>query len=213
MKNVLSFALAIGFVGLFSACQKNNYVQTIPAPKFEYVKSEKKTITQPLAVVEEVTEAPVLEADAETSLPAEVIVSTAPVAEAASTKMMKEVATTTSSTPQKMTFKQRMVSKVVAKRLEKMTKPKAGQTNKIALIAGIAGIASLIFLFIPSVGVVSLLLALAAIIMGFVGRAQIKRDGGTGNGWAITGIVAGFLVFFLVLLGVLLVASLLGGIF
>jgi hypothetical protein len=113
--------------------------------------------------------------------------------------------------PKKKSFKEKVIGKVVARRIQKMesrTIPKAGKTNTLALISGIAGILGILLAF-TAAGGISILLALGAIIMGFVGKRQIKRDGDRGMGWAITGIVSGFLIFFLILLAVALIGALL----
>jgi hypothetical protein len=120
-----------------------------------------------------------------------------------------EMATAT----KKASFKERMMTKYISRQIKKSesnTNPKAEKTNTIALIAGIAGIVSVVSIFV-GLGIVGLLAALAAIIMGFIGKGQINDGRGSGKGWAITGIVGGILYFFLLLLAVVFVASLLGG--
>ncbi len=115
----------------------------------------------------------------------------------------------------KASFKERMMTKYISRQIKKSesntANPKAGDTNKVALIGGIAGIVSVVTLFLSSLAGIGALFAIAAIIMGFVGKSQIQDGKGTGKGWAITGIVGGILYFFLLLLAVVFIASLLSG--
>ena len=48
-------------------------------------------------------------------------------------------------------------------------------------------------------------------IMGFVGKGQIKRNGDRGMGWALVGIIGGLLILILFLVVVVWAASILGG--
>ncbi len=119
------------------------------------------------------------------------------------------------ATAPKASFKERMMTKYLNRQIKKSesntANPKAGDTNKVALIGGIAGIVSVVTIFLSSLAGIGALFAIAAIIMGFVGKSQIQDGKGTGKGWAITGIVGGILYFFLLLLAVVFIASLLNG--
>lgn len=218
MKKLSLLFISIGFCGLFSACQKNNYVQNIPAPNFNYFKSDKTVEKRELAKEVEkpeeniVNELPLLYATSENliDISAE---NTADLKES-NTDVTKQATERVSNvaTPKKQSFKEKVIGKVVARRIQKMsngTTPQAGKTNTLALISGIAGLLGLVLLFIPSVSVISILLGLGAIITGFVGKSQLRRNGERGNGWAITGIVSGILIFFILLLAVIFIASLL----
>jgi hypothetical protein len=218
MKKLSFLLISIGLCSLFSACQKNNYVQNIPAPHFTYFESDKtvgktelvKEVEEPK---EEITaQLPVLYTSSEnvidisTENMADVKIATTDVTKQ-TTKSVSKVATT-----KKPSFKEKMIGKVVSKRIQKMSNGatvQEGKTNTMALISGVAGLLGLGLLFVPSLGAVAILLGLGAIITGFIGKSQIKRSGEKGNGWAITGIVSGILIFFILLLAVVFVASLL----
>lgn len=66
----------------------------------------------------------------------------------------------------------------------------AQQNNSLALISMICGIAGLVLMFFCGIG---FLPAVAALILGFVGRSQINQSGGAqgGSGMALTGIITG----------------------
>jgi len=80
------------------------------------------------------------------------------------------------------------------------------QQNKKALWSMIVGIASLVlgllcgFLVIGSV---------VAIVLGFIARSEIAQSNGTqtGKGQALTGIITGFVLIALFILGVILIAT------
>ncbi len=226
MKKPFLYLIFCGFAALLMACHKNNYTTTIPAPRFEYVKTDTKiaeknevgaqkeqpAYTSELSVRDK--KELVLAADVKNgdSYEDRIDLSASVASKAVTVKLAKAPAVSKETSPQKLTFKERTLGKVLTKRIEKMqnrTKPKAGTTNAVALISGIAGLLGLVLLF-TSAGAVSFLLGAAAIIMGFVGKAQIRRNDDRGIGWAITGIVSGILIFFILLLAVLFIASLLG---
>jgi Domain of unknown function (DUF4190) len=226
MKNSVLYFFLFGFVTLLTACHKNNYVTTIPAPRFTYVKTEPKPVEtkenevrkEHLSDTPEISDTdlkvPVLTASSNNSASYEnrVELPTTAASKAATAQLVKELSVSNGSAAKKQTLKERMLKKVLIKRIEKMqsgTKPKAGSTNMVSLISGIAGILAIVLL-LTSVAGLSLLLAAAAIIMGFVGKAQIRRTGERGVGWAITGIVSGILIFFLLLLAVVFIATLFG---
>lgn len=222
MKKHLLFSLC-GFITLCTACHKNNYVTTIPAPHFTYIKAEPKPFETEEETIrkEHLSDTPVisssdkevlvLAANGNNSAAYEnrVELPTTAASKAANAQLAKSLSVSNEASAKKQTLKERMMKKVLTKRIEKMqsgTKPKAGSTNMVSLISGIAGILAIVLL-LTSVAGLSLLLAAAAIIMGFVGKAQIRRNGERGVGWAITGIVSGILIFFLLLLAVVFIAS------
>jgi hypothetical protein len=61
----------------------------------------------------------------------------------------------------------------------------------MAIAALIIGILSLLIAWIPIIGLFGVIGGLIALILGFVARGRIKRNGTAGNGMAITGIVTG----------------------
>ncbi|MFN8348753.1 MAG: DUF4190 domain-containing protein [Spirosomataceae bacterium] len=225
MRNQLRRLAFLGFMTLFMACHKNNYVTNIPAPHFNYVKPDPKTAPQENDPPKQtlLTDASAINhSDSEPLVLA--TVSTAPpsfaanhflnnsVSKVAAVKSVKELSASTETAVKKPTLQERMFRKMLTKQIEKKqsgTRPKAGKTNTVSLLSGIAGIVGLVLLF-TGTGAISLVLGAAAIIMGFVGKAQIRRNDERGVGWAITGIVSGILIYFLLLLAVLFIASLLG---
>lgn len=217
------FLLLCGFTALCTSCHKNNYVTTIPAPHFTYVKTEPKLGENNVAQEEPPHTADALKNEREglalastgadfTDYGNRVELPATAASKAADAKLVKELSISNEATVKKQTLKQRVLGKVLAKRIGKMqngTQPKAGSTNLVALLSGIAGLLSIVLL-LTSLGALSILLAAAAIIMGFVGKAQIRRTGERGVGWAITGIVSGILIFFLLLLAIVFIATLFG---
>lgn len=53
----------------------------------------------------------------------------------------------------------------------------------------------------------------AAIVLGFIGLSRVRHSNGqlSGRGWAIAGLVLGFIELLLLILGVLFVAALISG--
>lgn len=226
MKKLFLYLSFLGVSTLFMACHKNNYVTTIPAPHFQYIKTDAKIAQKNQEAVQEEkqpatteintdnTEPLILAANAEnvTSYTAKPYSPKTIASKAATEKLIKALPVSKETSARKLTLKQRMLGKMLTKRIEKMqssTAPKANGTNTVSLLAGIAGLVGLVLL-LTSAGAISILLGAVAIVMGFVGKAQIKRTGEGGVGWAITGIVSGIIIFFILLLAVLFIASLLG---
>ena len=200
MKN-LFFCLTVALT--FSACQRSQYAN-IPAPKFEHF--EQKNAATALNA-----ERAEPQPTASESLPA-----TAAETQAISNTEVLVVSNNSititnpkANATKKPTFKQRLVAKVVARKMQKMQKSaEKSQMNTLALLSGISGILGVLLLVVfPLIG---LALALFAIIGGFVSRSQVKKSGERGIGWSIAGIALGFLVFFFVLLGILLLLGLIG---
>ncbi|MCB9284120.1 MAG: hypothetical protein H6563_08620 [Lewinellaceae bacterium] len=108
---------------------------------------------------------------------------------------------------EKMSFRERLATKILDKKIKKaMQKSEAHKAgnggNILSLLSLIFGGASLILLWV--FGILGLLLALTAIILGIIGS---KKE--NSKVMAILGIVFGSLTLFLVLLAVAFLASLL----
>jgi len=75
-----------------------------------------------------------------------------------------------------------------------------GSTNVLAVIALVAGIAQVILSFIG---------AIAAVVLGHIALAQIKKTGDNGYGLALTGLILGYLgiVLSVLFIGYLVVVS------
>lgn len=200
------------FVVLLASCQKRAYVTFIPAPTFEYHSSPQKGQVQthtPELISEALASAP--QEDSSPTLP-EAIASTEIVA--AST----EVASTTNTTfqPKKASLKQRIAQRVVERKLTKMgvlkhTQPKATKTDGVSVASFLAAILGLVGLF--ATGWLFLIGMVAAIVLGFIGLSRVRHSNGQlgGRGWAIAGLVLGFIELLLLILGVLFVAALISG--
>jgi hypothetical protein len=80
------------------------------------------------------------------------------------------------------------------------------QPNKKALWSMIVGIASLVLGLFCGFLVVG---SIVAIVLGFIARGEIASSNGTqtGNGQALTGIITGFVLIALVILGIILIAT------
>ncbi|TAE38783.1 MAG: DUF4190 domain-containing protein [Runella slithyformis] len=202
MKNIF---LSLALLSVFASCQRTQYA-SIPAPKFEHFESapvapKAATVAVETPITVEAA-APTVEAMDEATATTSSVAETKAAATSTETKVAP-----------KLTFKQRVLAKVVSRKLQKMQRnaPNAegGKTNTLALVSAIAGVLGLVLFFVlPGVGI---LLSLGAIILGFVGKSQIKKNDERGMGLAITGIVTGFLTFFILLLAVAFIASLLAG--
>ena len=84
--------------------------------------------------------------------------------------------------------------------------PGAPKNNTLAIISLVLGIAGLPFLCLSFVlafcGCFSGLLAIAALITGFMARTQIQASGESGNGIALAGMIIGGLQIVLIMCGV-----------
>ncbi|WP_428667722.1 DUF4190 domain-containing protein [Runella sp.] len=226
MKKLFLYLAFLGVSTSFMACHKNNYVTAIPAPHFQYIKTDAKIAQKNREAIQKEqhsdtteigstnTETLVLAANVKnlTSYHTKPYLLKTIASKAATDKLIKARSVSKEASAKKLTLKERVFGKMLTKRIEKMqngTAPKANKTNTVALLSGIAGLAGLVLL-LTSAGAISILLGAVAIIMGFVGKAQIRRTGEAGVGWAITGIVSGIIIFFILLLAVLFIASLLG---
>jgi hypothetical protein len=80
------------------------------------------------------------------------------------------------------------------------------QGNKKALWSMIVGIASLVIGLFCGFLVVG---SIVAIVLGFIARGEIAKSNGTqtGNGQALTGIITGFVMIALLVLGIILIAT------
>ncbi|WP_051397754.1 DUF4190 domain-containing protein [Runella limosa] len=209
MKNLFYlFTLVV----LFASCQKRAYVTFIPAPTFEYHSSPQKG--QVHAHTPEIT------AEALASVPQEDNAPAIP-EESASTEIAAastELASTTNTTfqPKKVSLKQRIAQRVVERKLTKMgvlkhTQPKAAKTDGVSVASFLAAILGIVGLF--ATGWLFLIGMVAAIVLGFIGLSRVRHSNGqlSGRGWAIAGLVLGFIELLLLILGVLFVAALISG--
>lgn len=201
---------------LFTACQKQNYVSSIPAPKFNYYASE--SVSKPSA-------APVFEASTATVPPSEIIASSAPaspIAESSSVSSMEtQVNEATSNTTlsnnhrTKTTLKQRVINRFVERKITKMSiqqnsAPKAKRTDGVSVTSFIAAVLGIVGLF--TTGWLFLIGMVAAIVLGFVGLSRIRHSSGElgGRGWALTGLILGFVELLLLIISVVFVATIIG---
>ena len=213
MKKVILFFVCL-IVSV--SCQKRQFSASIPAPKFEHyyedypievkekrrleIDLEKKENVDFLSMstVENVTQ----ETKKENK--------TYPVYEPESEIKSSYLKATSLK---KVTLKEWIVNKIIAQKIKKTNKQKGNnvaeeKTNIVALISGIAALLGILLLLTAS-GSFTLLLALAGIIGGFIGRAQIKKTGEKGKGWALTGIFGGFAILLFYLLIVVVLAAIL----
>lgn len=217
MKN-LSLALAtVVAITTISSCQRANQVRTIDTSTDNTVATFVALETaQPTE--QKQNDLPVLYASAENqSVPFTVSTNkhTAATKEA-NAKMKANTKSVRNSVAVKSPLSNKLVQKIITKRVQKLQQksvsPKADKTNTIALISAIAAVVGLGLLFIPGgAAALSIVLGLAAMIMGFVGKGQIKRNGDRGMGWALVGIIGGLLILILFLVVVVWAASILGG--
>lgn len=92
--------------------------------------------------------------------------------------------------------------------VSQQTGPKTNQIALAALIVGVLSLLSLIMIFTLVLAFAPAVLGILAIVLGFVGRSQVKRTGEQGGGFAIGGIVTGALT--LVVLAALIVLIVFG---
>jgi hypothetical protein len=65
--------------------------------------------------------------------------------------------------------------------------------NGLGVAALVLGILGLLIAWVPVFGILGLLLGVAAVILGFLGRGRAKRGEATNPGAALAGIILGFL--------------------
>lgn len=214
MKKLLS--LAVLFSLLLGACTQKNYVSNIPRQKFDYQQATPKATKVEVARTEAIAAANV--AVDQPLMVSEFVPTTTNATPVATTEVaMASTKAVDAKSLRKSSFKQKVMQKIITAKINKANataqSPKVAEgTNKLALIAGIAGIVSLVTLFIGSsaLGLIGLLAALGAVVLGFVGKSQIKAGNGGGMGWALTGIIGGLLYFVLLLLAISLLAAAFG---
>jgi hypothetical protein len=85
----------------------------------------------------------------------------------------------------------------------------AGGTNVLAIVSLVAGILGLMLLC-AFLGPISFVLGVAAAVLGFVARNQIKQRGQGGSGLAMAGLVIGVVAAFLGLAELAGLAALVG---
>ena len=76
----------------------------------------------------------------------------------------------------------------------------ARPTNTLAVVSMVLGIAS--YVFLPIVG------AVAAIVTGHMARGQIKQTGEGGSGFALAGLILGYVhvVLAVIVIGIIVIA-------
>lgn len=212
-KNMKKLAYLPLLTLLFISCQKQNYGTLIPAPKFSYYSSE--------SVTKQISE-PTFETSTSKALPSETTAFTTPsfvlpAAESSSVSTVEPQILTTKATSlgAKTFLKQRVVKRFMERRITKMSsqqnsKPKANRADGIAVTSFIAAIIGIVGLF--TTGWLFLIGMVAAIVLGFVGLSRIRHSNGElgGRGWALAGLILGFIELLLLILGVLFVAALFG---
>jgi Domain of unknown function (DUF4190) len=210
MKKISLVLILVSLV--LGSCTRNNYVSNIPKQKFDYQESTPKT--------QIVTDAEISFTETKQTV-SEVIIEKER-ANVVAEKVSPEVslASSNSKNIKKLTFKQRLVKKIVESKIKKVDAMKASPksledgTNGLALTSGILGIFAIIGLLLSTIpalaifGTLSILAAIAAIVFGFISKSQIKAGKGSGLGWAITGIVLGIVHIFFIILAVTLIVSL-----
>lgn len=202
---------------LFTACQKQNYATSIPAPTFNHYTSG--SVSKPI------TESNV-EANATTALSPEIIAPstpafTSPISESISGSTNETKASVVTSTSKATTsspktpLKQRMINRFVERKITKMSiqqnsAPKAKRTDGVSVISFIAAVLGIVGLF--TTGWLFLIGMVGAIVLGFVGLSRIRHSGGElgGRGWALAGLILGFVELLLLILSVVFIASIIG---
>lgn len=213
MKKVILFFVCL-IVSV--SCQKRQFSASIPAPKFEHYHEdypievkEKRSLEIDLEKKENVdflSMSTVENVTQETKKENKTYPVYEPESEIKSSYLK-------ATSLKKVTLKERIVNKIIAQKIKKTNKKKGNnvaeeKTNIVALISGIAALLGILLLLTAS-GSFTLLLALAGIIGGFIGRAQIKKTGEKGKGWALTGIFGGFAILLFYLLIVVVLAAIL----
>jgi glucose/arabinose dehydrogenase len=207
--------LLIAIVIAFASCQKNQYA-SVSASKVEETESQKLTQTPYLKVVtaEPTKTAATFEPEAMAQI-------AAPVEE-----MVVANSETRVATPQKMTFKERLMGKVIAKKIQKEQKKQANNANSdgdgvhpLALASGIAGVVSIVLSALvlvaslgeaaAALGVIAFFLGIAAVVTGFIGKSRINAGNKGGKSLAILGVITGLITtVFWIVLSVLVIAAL-----
>jgi hypothetical protein len=189
---------------LLASCQKQNYISSIPAPKFEY-----QTTTSKPAVL------PNVEARTADESPSELPISHT-INGHLSTEIVESLPPSPTSVAKKetkMPLKQRIIVQVVERKIRRAsslqsTSPKIRKTDGVSVASFIAAVLGIVGLV--ATGWLFLLGMIGAVVMGFIGLSRIKHSNGQlgGRGWAISGLVLGFLELLLLILGVLFIAAL-----
>ena len=74
------------------------------------------------------------------------------------------------------------------------------QSNGMAVAALVLGILAIVTFWIPFFNIVSIIMGIVALILGFLGRGRSKQPGVGGGGMAMTGIILGALAIVLSIL-------------
>jgi len=84
-----------------------------------------------------------------------------------------------------------------------------GRMNTFSIISFASAIGGAILSFLPFIGLIVFVSVPGAIITGHIALSQIKRTGGRGRGFALTGVIIGYLsvALFLALIAIIVVLS------
>ncbi|MDR6196282.1 DUF4190 domain-containing protein [Siphonobacter sp. SORGH_AS_0500] len=207
MKKLFTLGL-LCFLGL-SACHKPSYTYFAKstAPAFER-KQVTATEAKPISFSSDSsTVEHSFTASSANSLP--LATSVTPLENASTTKV-----TSGSITRKRTSFQQKLITKLVLKKSQRLEKKirRAGDYRKndtIAVIAFAAGALALLDGILIGTGVLFLLGMLTAIICGFVGLGRINRHERDlkGRGFAIAGLVLGFLELLILIIAIIVLAS------
>ncbi len=83
---------------------------------------------------------------------------------------------------------------------ETVAAPPPTRSNGPAIASLVTGILALLLSWIPGINLIAVLLAIAALVTGFIGLRNAARPGVGGKGMAITGLVTGVLAILLTIL-------------
>lgn len=207
--------LLLGIILFSLSCQKRNHIQRIPAPHYAHFNSQSAApvLSSPQEVnsIEQQSEAS-LQTDSEVPTAATYsdlgVISTPQKEIYAFNK--KNTTLPTLVATQKPSFKEKIATKIIARKIQKTTgskRPQADSINTMALLAGIFGILSIVLFWLTIF--LGILFAAASIVLGFIGKKQINEGNGTGRGWAITGIALGFVTLLITAIFAIIIVALL----
>ncbi|WP_420155437.1 DUF4190 domain-containing protein [Siphonobacter sp.] len=200
------FTLILLSLFALTSCQKTTYTyfakSTAPRIERKKVATKPDTTTTPLIPKKELLASaiPVLSAvpSLVTSTPSHAVTS----------------AKAFTSQPTKVEFRQRLLTKMVTKKIQKLqTKAKrtadSRRTEPISVVSFIAGILVLLDVLLIGSGLLFLLGTIVAIVFGFVGLSKINRHSSEykGRGFAVTGLSLGFLGLLLVIIALIALST------
>lgn len=203
------FTLSLLCILSLSACQKSHYPYFAKSttPTFER-KQIASNETKPLLITSDSSAAEVeLTTSLENNLP--LVTKVMPQRNALVTKVISG-----SINQKNSNFQQRLITKLVLKKSQKLERKirRAGdyrKTDTIAIVAFAAGLLALLDGLLIGTGILFLLGMLTAIICGFIGLSRINRHERDlkGRGFAISGLILGFLELLIFVVAVIIIAS------